>query len=152
MFLHKGTQDTVDRITHKITALLNAREKKWDVQQKEKLKERIDKKSKDNIKKLLTDCKSWFGPCTSMDELLHATKPDRAEFIVKTEMTYDAQTHEFDKIQRPDLYKINGITHEEKLENLMILLSDDDQGSTASVANLPFNDAVFTALDQHTIR
>ena len=55
----------------------------------------------------------------------------RAEFIVKTEMTSYAQTHKFDKIQRPDIFKINCITHEEKLENLMISLSDDDQGSTA---------------------
>ena len=71
------------------------------VQQKQKLKERIDKKlkrankSKDYIKKLLTDCKSWFGPCTSMDKLLHAmrTKSDRVEFIVKAEMTLCTNSH-----------------------------------------------------------
>ena len=36
MLLHKEIQDTVDRITHKVTALLNAREKKWDVYSKSK--------------------------------------------------------------------------------------------------------------------
>ena len=54
-------------------------------------------------------------------------------------MVYYAQTHKQEKIQIPDLFGINKITYEGKLENLMILLSDGNQVSTASIANLPSN-------------
>ena len=31
-----------------------------------------------------------------------------------------------EKTERPSLFCLNGISHEEKLENLLLLLSDDD--------------------------
>jgi len=48
--------------------------------------------------------------------------PDKYEFIVKSEMAFFAHTHKADKIARPELFRLNGISHEEKLENLLILL------------------------------
>ena len=57
-------------------------------------------------------------------------------------MAYYAQTHKQEKIQTPDLFRINKITYNEKLVNLMILLSDENQISTASIANLPSNNVL----------
>ena len=57
-------------------------------------------------------------------------------------MAYYAQTHKQEKIQTPDLFRINKITYKEKLVNLMILLSDENQVSTASIANLPSNNVL----------
>ena len=87
------------------------------------------------------------GPCTSIDELSTAikNKPDQEQEIVKTEMAYYCHTHKMDKIARPTLFKQNGITHEEKLENLAILL-DDDNISCGSVVDLPTNEQVVAAL------
>ena len=61
-------------------------------------------------------------------------------------MVYYAQTHKHEKIQIPDLFGINKITYEGKLENLMILLSDGNQVSTASIANLPSNNNLLQVL------
>ena len=68
------------------------------------------------------------------------SRPDQEEFIVKTELAYFAHTHKTDKIQRPELYRQNKITHEEKVENLLVLLTDDAKQSTATTANLPMNE------------
>ena len=47
----------------------------WNKSQEEKMKIRLEKKlekakrGKDYTNRLLKDCKSWGGPCTSVDEL-----------------------------------------------------------------------------------
>ena len=53
-------------------------------------------------------------------------KLDSQGKIVKTELTFYCNTHKMDMLARPDLFKLNKITHLERLENLMILLTDDD--------------------------
>ena len=55
-------------------------------------------------------------------------------------MAYYVQTTKQEKIQIPHLFRINKITYEEKLENLMILVSGKNQAGTASIANLPSSD------------
>ena len=75
-----------------------------------------------------------------------SSRPDKSELIVKTEMAYYAQAHKQEKIQIPDLFRINKITYEEKLENLMILLSEENQVGTALIAILPSNNDVLKAL------
>ena len=122
--------------------------------QKAKLKQQLQEKAnkaarvKDYAKKLLKDCKAWGGPCASCEDLLAvlSSRPDKSELIVKTVMAYYAQTHKQEKVQTPDPFRINKITYEEKLENLMILLSDENQVGTASIANLPSNNDVLKAL------
>ena len=103
---------------------------------------------KDYAKKLLKDCKAWGGPCASCEDLLAvlSSRPEKSEFIVKTEMAYYAQTHKQEKIQTPDLFRINKITYEEKLENLIILLSDENHVGTALITNLLSNNDVLKAL------
>ena len=105
-------------------------------------------KSKDYTKKLLQNCKSWGCPCTTVKELqqIHKEKGDQDVLIVKTELAYYACAHKADKIARPDLFRLNGISHEEKLTNFAILLSDDCT-SSHTVADLPTNEHVITALE-----
>ena len=130
MQLYSGKQGTVDKIVRNITKLLDVRGQKWDEKQKGKLKQRLQEKAnkaaraKDYAKELLKDCKAWGGPCASCEDLLAvlSSRPDKSELIVKTEMAYYAQAHKQEKIQIPDLFRINKITYEEKLENLIILL------------------------------
>ena len=54
-------------------------------------------------------------------------------------------------MQHPELYRQNGICHEEQLENLLILLeasSPTNKASTCTIANLPSNKGVLTILSQ----
>ena len=59
-----------------------------------------------------------------------------------------AHSHKAEKIARPSLFHLNAISHEEKLENLLLLLSDDDEYATKSMACLPTNDDVLRELNQ----
>ena len=144
----------VDKVTRKLALALSINEEKWNEKQMVKFKERIElklkkaSKAKDYTKKLLQECKSWGGPCTTMGELQYVLKgkPDQEKTIVKTELAYYAHTHKADKIARPDLFRQNSITHDEKLENLMILLADDNDNQSLSIASLPTNEDVAKAL------
>ena len=113
----------VTRILRKISEILSSRELKWDAEQKQKLKNKIEeklekvKKSQDYTSKLLKDSKSWGGPCTSDDELisiLHCNL-QKQEQIVKTELAFYSHSHHSERIASPELFKMNRISHEEKL-------------------------------------
>ena len=75
MVLYKSKSKVIkiNRISRKISLILADRETVWNDKQQMKLKERLElkkaQKAKDYTKKLLQDCKSWGGPCTSVDEL-----------------------------------------------------------------------------------
>ena len=71
---------------------------------------------------------------------------DDQQQIVKTEMAYYAHTHKADKIVRKELYRLNGISHKEMLENLNVLLADEKHVSTSTVTKLPSNDDVMKSL------
>ena len=115
--------------------------------QTRKLNLKWRRRATDHAKRLLIS-----GPCTTAEELmviLHK-KPSQAEFIVKTEIAYYANTHK-DKMQRQKLDQQNSICHDEKMENLLILSevpSSTDEVSTATVANFPSNKDVLTSLSQ----
>ena len=153
--LYKANPSNVYAKSRKITNLLLDQEARWNAKQKSKLKSRIELKmvkkrnTMDHTKRLLTDFKTWHGPCTAAEELLEVLKrrPSQAEFIVKTEMAYYAHTHKVDKMQRPELYRQNGICHSEKLENLLILLEGSStEVATATIANLPSNSEALKSL------
>ena len=120
--------------------LLSSREARWTEKQKELQRERVKAKHEKGKRvqiyqdKLLSKCKSWGGPCVSVEELESAVQshPDRAEAMVRTELTYFRQCHRADMLLRPELYKVNGIGHDERMENLIILLSDMDNFATES--------------------
>ena len=76
--------------------------------------------------------------------------PNRSEFFVKTELSYYINTHKTERFKRPDLFKINGISYEEKLGNICILLDDQSEKYIASVADLPTNKDVLKVLTNNS--
>ena len=86
------------------------------------------------------------------DELIAATdaKPGKQEHIVKTEWIFCRNTHRSDMIARPDFFKLNKISYEERSENLLVLLSDEDI-AYGSVADLPTNADALKTLKNFTI-
>ena len=159
MVLYQAGQGIVDVVTKKIQKALLNREIKWTQSQKElhykKIAEKLSKRihEQDYTTKLLQVCKTWGGPCTNADELeaVIQSNPDTAEKIIKTELGYyrHTHTHKSDMIARPELFKLIRITHEERLENLFILLSDNQNVatlSTASVIDLPTDDDALQAI------
>ena len=145
MVLYKTKQQIkVDKVTicfsksTKLSLILGQFEAKWNNVQKQTLKKKTEMKlrkavqAKDYVMKLLQECKTWGGPCTTADELcdILIQKPDQERVIVRTEMAFFALSHKAEKIARPSLFCLNSISHEEKLENLLLLLSDDDGYAT----------------------
>ena len=113
----------------------------------EKLKKSA--RAKDYTQKLLQNCKSWGGPATSIEELKQSLqeKSDQQVTIIKTELVYYVHTHKADKITQPHLFKQNGISYEEKLMNLLILLEDEDV-SACTLADSPTNSDVISAIEK----
>ena len=82
----------------------------------EKIVEKL-KKGKDQALytlKLLQQCKTWNGPATSVEEVYSILQPnpENAEKIVCTEIAYYRDTHKTEVMYRPELFKLNRITHE----------------------------------------
>ena len=143
----------VDRVSKKINLVLSERERQWNSEQPSlfniRLKEKLQKvkKQKDYAKRLLRDCKSWLGPATTAEELCAILfSKDNQQHILRTEMSYYAHTHRADKIANKELFRINSISYEEMLENLIILPDDEKHEVTATIANLPSNDDVLKSL------
>ena len=82
---------------------------------------------------------------TTSEELqsMLLAKPDLQEKIFKTELTFYSHPHKMDMLARPDLFKLNKIRHQERPENPMILLTDDDF-ETGSITDLPSNEDALT--------
>ena len=70
----------------------------------------------------------------------------KVQHILKTEVTFYAQTHIANRIVHKDLHRVNSITLEEILENMIILLDDEKHASTGTIANLPSNADVMKSL------
>ena len=58
------------------------------------------KKAKDYSKKLLQDCQTWSGTCTSAEELHVAIREhsEKEAFAAKTETAHYAHTHKAEKV------------------------------------------------------
>ena len=145
--LAKSDTTVIESTTRKINMILNIKEKYWTEEQKKLQSLRIQKKiteSKavcDYTQKLLKSCKQWGGPVVTPNELeeIVGKHSDLAEKIIKTELSYYCRTHECQRRLNPDLFKIM-ITHDERLENLLILLGNNDNvasSSSSSIVDLP---------------
>ena len=151
MTLHQPGKGNVTNLAKKIRKALEERESSWNADQKNLLlkwiKEKLSnsEKSKDYSKTLLQSCKSFGGLCTTSGELQSAlvAKPDLQKKIVKAELTLYQNTNKIDMLAQPDSFKVNKITHQEHLEIIMILLTDDDY-ATGSIADLPSNEDALT--------
>ena len=153
--LYRKVQNTVDPAMKMITKLLDERENQWNTNQMKACEERIKLKLQKaiNLNVSQSDCKSWGGPVTSTVEIFEVLKrnPDKQKFILRTELAYFTHTHKTEKIQKPDLFRQNVISFEEKLENFWILLSDNAETCTVTIANLPTNeDGIKTSATKET--
>ena len=90
--------------------------------------------------RLLIKCKTWGGPSTNIEELeeILSERPNMQEIIVRTELSYYRQCHRSDIINQKELYKLNGISHVEHMENLFIILGGNNV-ILGSNARLPTN-------------
>ena len=127
-------------MTKQIKEVLADRENKWNEEQTIKMKERIKEKlkkaanQKDYTKKLLSECKSWRGPADSGEDLQAILKGrDNQSHILRTEMSYYVHTHKSNQYANKDLFRLNRISYDEMLENLIILLDGEKHASTANV-------------------
>lgn len=78
---------------------------------------------------------------------LQHERPELQDFIIKTEMAYYVQAHKSEKLSRPDLFPLNGISHAEKLEILLLLLYNDHTENQTAIADLPSNIDAIKALN-----
>ena len=116
-------------------------EQRWVADQKnlklKQIKEKIKKgKKRDQyVQKRLKLCKSWGGPVVSVEELHSILKShsDKNEVIVRTEFIYFRESHKSEVLYNPELFKVNGNTHEERLLNLCALVTEDDKSSLSSL-------------------
>ena len=85
--------------------------------------------------KLLQQCKTWNGPATSVEEVYSILQPnpENAGKIVRTEIAYYRNTHKIEVMYRPELFKLNRITHEERLTNLCVLLTFEQSAGAYSI-------------------
>ena len=148
MVLFSEGAKQVDRVTRYVHKLLYKKEIDWTKEQKELQQQRVLSKMEKAVKtkeyqdRLLIKCKSWHGPCTNIEELELILKknpdPDKQEYIVRIELAYYRQCHRSDIIYRKELYRLRGISHEERLENILILLGGSIV-TLSSNARLPTN-------------
>ena len=131
---------------NKVVKFLNEMELKWVAEQKKlklkQIKEKIEKgKKRDQyVQKRLKLCKSWGGPVVSVEELhtILNSHPDQNEVIVRNELIYFRESHKSEVLCNPELFKVNGNTHEERLLNLCALIAEDEECSQ-SLCSLPTN-------------
>ena len=151
MVLHSVSLDGASKISTAIAKLLNKREDEWNEEQKTLLRLKVEEKIKKAMNasnyttKLLINCKSWRGPCVSSEELMSVLKDhsELQEKIVMTELAYYRDTHKSDVTANPELFKLNKITHEERLMNLCALL---DGCPVSTRIPLPTNDDALKAI------
>lgn len=125
MVLYKATKEIkLDKLPKRFVTILTHRETQWNVLQQKELKKgqkgKLKKKleSKDYTKRLLQNRKSWGGPYTTVEKLQQILKEKfDQEVHIKNEFPYQAYTHKPDKMTRPVMFRLNGISHEEKLTN-----------------------------------
>ena len=102
--------------------------------------------------RVLTKCKTWNGPCTSVPELERALQlaNDENECVTQ-ELTYYRLTHAVEFKQNRQLYRVRGISYQEKYENLRSILSDEEdlQEKRLTVGKLPSNADILKSLKEH---
>ena len=141
-----------DQKVSAILKILNAREKEWDSKQRElhenKIIEKLKKANNQSIytRKLLQQCKTWGGPAASMEELNEILQKHSEidEKVVRTEVSYYRVTHKTEISYQLHLFKVNRITHEERLINFCVLLGQN--GQKVQEMNLPSNEEALTIL------
>ena len=124
------------KIKTSLQRLLDARDSKWQQEQKKlkalHIEERLDrgKKREDYINKILAKCKTWNRPFTAFEEMESSLKSlvseDKVkEVLLRHELMLQKYMHLNDAIERKEL--INKQSMNSMIYNLNILLSNDIQ-------------------------
>ena len=90
----------------------------------------------------MNKCKAWNGPVTSVAELQRALQiAENEEECVNWELIFFRLVHPVEFKQNRQLYKVRGISHQEKLDNFMSILSDEEevQARKSTIGKLPTN-------------
>ena len=72
-----------------------------------------------------------------------------AEKVVRTEVSYYRDTHKTEISYQPHLFKVNRITHEERLINFCVLLGQN--GQKVQEMNLPSNEEALKFYEKRII-
>ena len=123
------------KIKTSLQRLLDARDSKWQQEQKKlkalHIEERLDrgKKREDYINKILAKCKTWNRPFTAFEEMESSLKSlvseDKVKEVLRHELMLQKYMHLNDAIERKELYLINKQSVNSMIYNLSILLSND---------------------------
>lgn len=142
----KGIQDTITlmgatkniefdkREISRLKLLLDQQYKMWMKMQDENLRNRLDRNNTEKIKiqergvALLTQCKVWYGPCTTEADLQNSiqsyVKNDKdLKKLLKTEISFRKITSPNDFAERPELFRLNKLTNMKLQENLLIIFN-----------------------------
>ena len=157
LVLHNAKRKNISSQASKIQqqlALMNSdRHAKQKELQQRVMNERLAKKQRNvnYVPNLAKTCKTWGGPCCSAEELKRVLEKngDIDKKIVKTELSFYVHTHKSDRAHRPELFRLVNVDMATQLENLLILLSSEEnvvgQSSLAEVA-LPTNEDALRAI------
>ena len=113
-----------------IALILGQCEKQWSDDQKElhnlKIQEIMQKAKNQSqyTNKLLNQCKTGKGPVSSVVELkdILLQNSDSMEHIVRTELAYYRNIHKSEMVATSNLFKLNSVSHEERLMKLCLLI------------------------------
>ena len=75
--------------------------------------------------------------------------PETGTFFFGITCGYYVHTQKAEKVLQPELFRLNGIIHNENIENLVILLEGEDASSFLTIANLPTNTEVIAEKPQN---
>ena len=92
--------------------------------------------------KLLQNCKTWGGPCTSVVDLENAlVLADDAGFCVTQKITCYKLTHPTESSINQICFDVRNVTHEEKLSHLRFNLSNEEvcENNRRVSGNMPTN-------------
>ena len=151
--LHQNPELT--KASQKVIPQLAEREAAWTAQQKilqaEKDEAKLQKarSAYSYLHRVTANCKKWNGPCLSVAELEAALQlAENEEYCVTQELTYYKLTHSSEFAAKRQLFRVRGVTHVEKLENLRSLLSTEEDMTElrVSVGRLPTNHDVLSTL------
>ena len=139
----------------KTTKQLSTREAQWKDEQRE-LKHLNDMRKSEKAKgvhayqnRVLSNCKTWGGPCVTERDLDQALlKAQDEAFCVTQELTYYKLTHPTEFSSNRHLFRIRAISNDEKMANLRYILSNEEDMNSYrnQVGQLPTNQDVLKSL------
>ena len=140
--------------------VLDEMEDTWTADQKKAKKDRLKATMEKGRREgelygiVLRKCKLHDGPLTSVNELQTFLKTQKEnkekKKLLRLEIQYQ-RSHQRDCQDRPDLYKVNGLTEEEIIANLATLLASDSVDEKAEDLIFDSEDQIMSILKAETI-